>query len=132
MKILNKWAEFFLGKRGKYLIITSGTDERRELYIYDITTGNRIFQSDFSEPISFTYKGELSFWTDARKASNKECENYDTWVKLGLTPIIEMNVILDLDKIVLIHTTETRCSYKKEKYNGYKLPSKEDKIYYEQ
>ena len=131
MKIMNKWAQFFLAKKGKYLIVTDGTDERRGLFIYDITKGKNIFQSDFSEPIRFNYKSELSFWTESKKASGGECENYDTWKKQGLIPIIEMNVILDLNKIVLIHLTDTRCAYKKQYQNGYKLHLKQDKIYYE-
>ena len=131
MKIMNKWAQFFLAKKGKYLIITDGTDERRGLFIYDITKGKNIFQSDFSEPIRFNYKSELSFWTESKKASSGECENYDKWKKQGLIPIIEMNAILDLNKIVLIHLTDTRCAYKKQHQNGYKLHLKQDKIYYE-
>ncbi len=113
MKVLNKWAEFFLAKKGKYLIIYSETGERRDLFIYDITTGHRIFKSDFSEPIRFNYKGELSFWTEAKKAKREDCVNFDKWTKLGLTPIIEMKATFDLNNIVLIHSPETRCAYKK-------------------
>lgn len=113
MKVLNRWAEFFLAKKGKYCIVSSGTDERRDLYIYDMTTGSRIFKSDFSGPITFNYKGELSFWTETKKATAENCSSFEKWTRLGLTPIIETKVAFDVINSVLIRSTETRCAYKR-------------------
>lgn len=113
MKILNKWAEFFLAKKDKHLIVSSGTDDSRSLIIYYLLTGKKLFKSDFSDSIYFNYKGELSFWTETREATLTECPSFKKWVKLGFTPIIETRATLDLHNLTLINSTETRCSFKK-------------------
>ena len=113
MKILNEWAEFFLAKKDMHLIISSGTGERRSLIIYDLLTGKKLFKSDFSDPIYFNYRGELSFWTEIREASPGECPSFIKYLKLGGTPIIEARAILNLHDLTLIKSTETRCSVRK-------------------
>jgi hypothetical protein len=113
LKVMNTWAEYFSAKKGKFLFIYSESGGRRYVYIYDITTGTRIFKSDFSEPISFNAQGELSFWTEARKAAERECPSYNKWKKLGVIPIIETRVFIELSTLTLMPSEETRCSYKK-------------------
>ena len=113
IKILNKWAEFFFAKKNKHLIISSGTEGKRSLIIYDLLTGKKLFKSDFSDSIYFNYRGELSFWTESREATLEECPSFQKLIKLGITPIIETRATLDLNNLTLIYSTETRCSYKK-------------------
>jgi len=114
MRILNEWAEFFFAKKGDCVFIRSGTGERCNLIIYDIIKKQKIFQTDFSDTIRFVAKNRICFWTETSVAEKGSCPEYEKLSHLGVIPIIETKVTLDLSNLVVIWTPEKKCSYKKE------------------
>ena len=111
-KIKNEWAEYFMGIYKHYLFIDSGTGPTpRGLIIYNLNTKNKVFDSEYSDPVFIDAKGILSFWiTSEIPATEKNCPEYSKNRSWGLGSAIEKKVLLNLSDLSLSATGETRCS----------------------
>ncbi len=112
MKVLNKWAEFFLAKKDNFLIIQSESGLQEKLIIYDIRTKKVVFESNFSELTDINSSGELSFWLKTDKANQNNCPEYNELKNSGYNPVIEKEVYLDLKTQNLSYSSDMRCNYK--------------------
>lgn len=106
----NVISEYFYGVYKGLLLIDSGTDtEPRGLFIFDIDKKKKVYETQYSSPISIEAGGKLTFWTEQGEATMKNCPQLASWEKVGLGAAIEKKIIVDLRTFKTTTTAYRRC-----------------------
>ena len=111
-KIAPKQPAFFLEAKGKWLLLDEGTGpDQRQLQVWNMDTGKRVWRQPYGEPASFDSDGQqLHYWMPlATQVTPTNCPNLAQYKAADLRAQLQVKAILELRNLTSNATQERRC-----------------------
>ncbi len=102
-------SNFFLGQRGRFLIIDEGTSASRLLNIYDLNTRKRELQASASSDETHITNEGVTFWMRTGEGTPKNCRQFKEYTEKQMGSGIQTRVSFDFASMQLRKTSRTRC-----------------------
>jgi hypothetical protein len=104
---------YFINLIKQFLFIDYGTGpDNRQLSVFNISTGQKVFTSLYSDSISLYGSDSVSIWIPSNDTLFEKCPEYKTWKDNGLEAGILVQHFLNLISQELIKSEKWKCEPK--------------------
>ena len=102
-------AYFFLGLRGRFLVLDGGTGPTRSLVVYDLYARRKVFEATTScQDTEVTDRG-VTFWMQTGRGTAGNCKRYGEFARSGLGAAVETRATFDFGSAALRRSGRTHC-----------------------
>jgi hypothetical protein len=102
-------AYYFLGLRGRFLVLDAGTAPMRGLIVHDLAARTTVFEATTSGEDTQISEQGVTLWMQTEDGTPKNCKEYKGYIKRGFGAAVETRSTFDFASLEVRKSKQTHC-----------------------